>query len=55
MPDEEILKLVEKHFSFLSEYTACGWIAETEDVLKFARARLREGYHQGVNDGQGHD
>ena len=26
-----------------------------QEILEFARAMLREGYHQGVNDGQGHD
>ena len=37
MTDEQILELAEKHFSFITEYTATGWIADTEDLLKFAQ------------------
>ena len=40
MTDEQILELAEQHFSFIAEYTASGWIADTEDLLKFARALL---------------
>ena len=31
------------------------WECWEDQLLEFARAMLREGYHQGVNDGQGHD
>jgi hypothetical protein len=42
MTDEQILELAEKHFSFIAEYTASGWIADTEDLLKFAQAIRKE-------------
>jgi len=42
MTEEQILQLAEKHFSFIAEYTASGWIADTEDLLKFARAIIEE-------------
>ena len=41
MTDEQILKLAEQYFSFVTEYTATGWVADTEDLLKFAK-ELRE-------------
>ena len=47
MTDEQILELAENHFSFIAEYTASGWIADTEDLLKFARAIYEEGYDDG--------
>jgi hypothetical protein len=47
MTDEQILKLAEKHFSFIAEYTASGWIADTEDLLKFALAIHEDGYNKG--------
>ena len=42
MTDEQIFELAEKHFSFIAEYTASGWIADTEDLLKFALAIRKE-------------
>ena len=51
MTDEQILKLAEQHFSFITEYTATGWIADTEDLLKFARALWAEGFKVGVEYG----
>jgi hypothetical protein len=42
MTNEQILELAEKHFSFIAEYTASGWIADTEDLLKFSRAIRKE-------------
>jgi hypothetical protein len=48
MKDEEILQLAEKHFSFIAEYTASVWIADTEDLLKFAREIYEKGYCDGV-------
>ena len=53
MTDEEILKIASEHFCCnvsIMEYSCRG-----HSLLEFARALLREGYHQGVNDGQGHD
>ena len=47
MTNEQIFELVEKNFSFIAEYSASGWIAETEDILKFARAIYDEGYKEG--------
>ena len=51
MTNEQILELAKKHFSFIAEYTACGWIADTEDILKFARELYNEGYVDGYNKG----
>jgi hypothetical protein len=51
MTDEKIIQLAEKHFSFIAEYTASGWIADTEDLLKFARELYNEGYVNGYNKG----
>ena len=51
MTDEKIIQLAEKHFSFIAEYTASGWIADTEDLLKFARELYNEGYVDGYNKG----
>jgi hypothetical protein len=51
MTDEQILELAEKHFSFITEYTATGWIADTEDLLKFARDIRQDGYSEGYDDG----
>jgi hypothetical protein len=51
MTDEQILELAEQHFSFIAEYTASGWIADTEDLLKFARELYNEGYVDGYNKG----
>ena len=51
MTNEQILELAEKHFSFIAEYTASGWIADTEDLLKFARKVISEEYSQGYDDG----
>lgn len=42
MTNEQILKLAEQHFSFITEYTATGWIADTEDLLNFARVIIEE-------------
>lgn len=42
MTDEQILEFAEQHFSFITEYTATGWIADTEDLLKFARTIIEE-------------
>jgi hypothetical protein len=53
MTNEQILELAEKHFSFIAEYTASGWIADTEDLLKFARELYDEGYTKGFK--VGHD
>jgi len=49
MTNEQILELAEKHFSFIAEYTASGWIADTEDLLKFALAIHEDGYNKGYN------
>lgn len=43
MTDEQIIKIAEEHFSFVTEYTICGWVADTEDLLKFARAIYEKG------------
>jgi hypothetical protein len=51
MTNEKILELAEKHFSFIAEYTASGWIADTEDLLKFARAIREDAYQEGFNEG----
>ena len=51
MTDEQILKLAEQHFSFITEYTATGWIADTEDLLKFARVIYTEGFKVGYDEG----
>ena len=51
MTNEQILELAEKHFSFIAEYTASGWIADTEDLLKFARELYNGGYFDGYNKG----
>ena len=51
MTNEQILELAEKHFSFIAEYTASGWIADTEDLLKFARAIREDAYQEGFNEG----
>jgi hypothetical protein len=37
MTDEQIIQLAVKHFSYFAEYAATGWIADTEDLLKFAK------------------
>jgi hypothetical protein len=50
MTNEQILELAEKHFSFIAEYTASGWIADTEDLLKFALAIHEDGYNKGYDD-----
>ena len=42
MTNEQILELVERHFDYQG-----GWIANTEDLLKFARAIYEEGYDDG--------
>jgi hypothetical protein len=51
MTNEQILELAEKHFSFIAEYTASGWIADTEDLLKFARVIYTEGFKVGYDEG----
>lgn len=51
MTDEQILELAEKHFSFITEYTATGWIADTEDLLEFAQEIYRKAYSTGHRDG----
>jgi hypothetical protein len=43
MTDKQILELAEKHFSFITEYTASGWIADSEDIVKFAKAMYEKG------------
>jgi hypothetical protein len=48
MTDEQILELAEQHFSFITEYTATGWIADTEDLLKFARKIFEEGQQEEI-------
>jgi hypothetical protein len=48
--NEEIIKLAEKHFSFITEYTASGWIADTEDLLRFAQKIYQMGYNEGGYD-----
>lgn len=50
MTDEEILEFAEQHFSFITEYTATGWIADTEDLLKFAQLIYEEGYDKGYSE-----
>lgn len=47
MTDEQILELAEQHFSFITEYTATGWIADTEDLLKFAERIYEKGFEEG--------
>jgi hypothetical protein len=44
MTDEQIIQLAEQHVSYITEYVATGWFADTEDLLKFARAIYKEGY-----------
>lgn len=51
MTNEQIFKLAEKHFSYIAEYTTCGWIADDEDFLKFARAIYSEGFSDGCKEG----
>jgi hypothetical protein len=51
MTNEQILELAEKHFSFIAEYTASGWIADTEDLLKFALLIHENGYNKGYDEG----
>ena len=41
--NEQILKLAEQYFSFVTEYTTTGWVADTEDLLKFAEAMYDRG------------
>jgi hypothetical protein len=53
MTDEQIIQLATKHFSYFAEYAATGWIADTEDLLKFARELYDEGYTKGFK--VGHD
>jgi len=57
MTNEQILELAEKHFSFIAEYTASGWIADTEDLLNFALAIHEDGYNKGYGEGwrEGYD
>lgn len=43
MTDEQIIKIAEEHFSFVIEYTIWGWVADTKDLLKFARAMYEKG------------
>jgi hypothetical protein len=50
MTNEQILELAEKHFNFITEYTASGWIADTEDLLKFALAIHEDGYNKGYEE-----
>lgn len=50
MTDEQILEFAEQHFSFITEYTATGWIADTEDLLKFAQLIYEEGYDKGYSE-----
>jgi len=45
MTKEEILELAEKHFDYQG-----GWIANTEDLLKFADAIFEEGKNEGWMD-----
>ena len=54
MTDEEILKLASEHH-FCCNVSIMEYSCRGHSLLEFARALLREGYHQGVNDGQGHD
>lgn len=48
MTDEQILELAEQHFSFITEYTATGWIADTEDLLRFARVMYNKGQEEEI-------
>jgi len=51
MTNEQILEFAEQHFSFITEYTATGWIADTEDLLNFARTIRQDGYSEGYDEG----
>jgi hypothetical protein len=51
MTDEQIIQLATKHFSYFAEYAATGWIADTEDLLKFALAIHENGYNKGYDEG----
>ena len=53
MSDEKILKLASEHFC--CNRSVMEYSCREPDILKFARAMLREGYYQGVNVGLGHD
>ena len=44
---ERILEIADKHFNFIDEYSASGWIADTEDLLKFANEIYNEGHEDG--------
>ena len=46
MTNEDILKLAQKHFDYQG-----GWVANTEDLLKFARCLLDYGFSEGHKDG----
>ena len=50
MTNEDILKLAEKHFDYQG-----GWVANTEDLLKFARAIYQEGVNYGYDKVLGAD
>jgi hypothetical protein len=53
MSDEQILKLASEHFC--CNMSVMEYSCREPDLLKFARAMLKEGYHEGVNDGQSND
>jgi hypothetical protein len=48
MTDEQTIQLAEQHFSYLTEYAATGWFADTEDLLKFARLMYNKGHIEGA-------
>ena len=48
MPDEQIIQLAEKHFDYQG-----GWVANTEDLLKFALQVADIEYDRGFDDGWG--
>jgi len=53
MSDEQIFELMKKHFRLcpIHDIAYIEWIAETEDVLRFARAIRQNGYDEGYNEG----
>ena len=48
MTDAQMIEIAEQHFDYQG-----GWIANTEDLLKFARELYDEGYTKGFK--VGHD
>ena len=45
MTNEQMIEIAEQHFDYQG-----GWIANTEDLLKFARELYDEGYSKGEYD-----